>query len=100
LPSDFPVFSTEIRTWLADDFDEIHVYANADAAIGMAVGLSPRLLVNDDHLELPWLKAIPESDTQSLRQATVALAGVEGDIRSILAERLERANDLLETLDN
>ncbi len=89
------LLSKHPRAWLAAVFDEICSYASSDAAVGMAVGYSTRLLSYDDDCRVTWLGKIPEPSKSRLLRLTVQIAGIRQDIHSTLAERLGRAEDLL-----
>ncbi len=81
--------------FVAAHFDEICMYASSDAAIGLAVGYSTRFLVNYDCSKALWLNEVSEIDAHQLLRATMKIAGIEGDIPSILKERLKLAENWL-----
>jgi len=87
----------ETRALFAAHFDEICTYASPDAAIGLVVGFSTRFLVNDDCSKALWLNEVSEIDSHQLLKATMKIAGIEGDIPSILKERHQLAEDWLKT---
>jgi hypothetical protein len=86
------------RTLFIDNFDDVCEYASVDAAIGMAVGFSTRLLVDDNFSKASWLKTASEVDANRLLRETAEIAGIEGDIRSALIERSKCVESWLETL--
>lgn len=90
----------ETRALFIAHFDEICTYASSDAAIGMSVGFSTKLFVNDDCSKALWLNEVSEIDAHQLLKATMRIAGIEGDIHSILKERFKSAEDWLKTFAN
>lgn len=81
------IISEKTRTFFIDNYDDICAYASVDAAIGLAVGFSTRLLVDDNFSKASWLKTASEVDAHRLLMETAKIAGIEGDIRSVLVER-------------
>ena len=86
------------RTFFIDNFDDVCEYASVDAAIGMAVGFSTRLLVDDNFSKASWLKTASEVDAHRLLRETAEIAGIEGDIHSALVEKSKCVENWLKTL--
>lgn len=89
------IISEKTRTFFINNYDDICEYANADAAIGLAVGFSTRLLVDDNFSKASWLRRASDTDANRLLGEIVKIAGIEGDIYSALAERSKNVENWL-----
>jgi predicted nucleotidyltransferase len=91
------IISEKTRTFFIDNYDDICEYASVDAAIGLAVGFSTRLLVDDNFSKASWLRTASEADAHRLLMTTAEIAGIEGDIHSALAEKSKCVENWLKT---
>jgi hypothetical protein len=97
-PQSTSIISERTRSFFIDNYDDIYAYAGVDAAIGLAVGFSTRLLVDDNFSKAFWLRTASEVDAHRLLRETAEIAGIEGDIRSVLAERSKCVENWLKTI--